>query len=1084
MATRTASGHSAATLGDEVGEAEPHTGRARLGGPGLPGEVKRAALRPPRTRSRLGHFRRLPARKRSRRLAPPPEGVPLVCSPGPPPLAGKNQSTRTHPGFLGRGEKLSCGHMEHSVLAREPRTDSCLCSLEHFLWEALAPSLHAKPGLASFYARLDLTEEAWLSALSIPLALPPASTSSPRALTGLHLTTECRSSWGGGAQCACLPGFQWNTSVCSRHQPCPEPREPRPCGCLTVGTPEPGYCQPLPPVPATLSFSSQLQSPGSTLTLTLLSSHETTHLDWFLRRVGRPRPVHLHPGTQVSLSSGHGQAVLSITNISHNWAGEYMCYFEARGFSWELSQVVKVPLQATEVTGLPDQLLVSCATPTGFQLSCCVPSTHETYTASWSPGGGGEASALSTLSGSSCLELTVHRCPKANTTYTCVLQSPGLSTLRVPVTVTVIQDGDATCPRDSSGAAWDVTRAGYVAQAPCPGNRTGVLKRPCRQEGVWGPIHSSCTDSGLLSSLQRAGLLQGGQGWPEEEVPQILAQLEQQVVAVSSPSDMLVLLGTVQALAKVVADSRMQLTRSALEALLETTDKVLDMDTSSLWTLAQAQRPTAGSHLLLALETLAGSLSPQDQPLVHSLPNVQLQSQLLGPEFHKDYRVTFDTQPPLQARIPGHSLALLGQNGTNVSVTSLVLQNMDHRLPPNYGAGLGDSNHATPGLVLSISIMAGGQTFHQGEVIMDFGGTGDPAHCVFWDHVLFQGQGGWSEEGCQVQVAGPDTRCTCQHLTAFSVLMSRGAPPEDAALELLSRLGLGASLLALLLCLGVYRLVWRAVVRNTVAYLRHTALLHVVLCLLAADACFLAVTLLPPTPRSPLCLAAAFLCHFLYLATFFWMLAQALMLAHQLLFVFHQLSKRRALSVMVALGYLCPGGLASVTLGLYVPRGRYLREGACWLDLKGGALYTFVLPVLAIVGANALVLATAVLKLLRPSLSEGPQAERRRALLGVVKALLVLTPIFGLTWGLGLATLLEKVSIVPHYLFTVLNTLQGVFILLFGCLMDKKVQEALFKRFCHTHPSSSTVSLTTNETYIPEHSKGRSENASYEERMT
>lgn len=50
--------------------------------------------------------------------------------------------------------------------------------------------------------------------------------------------------------------------------------------------------------------------------------------------------------------------------------------------------------------------------------------------------------------------------------------------------------------------------------------------------------------------------------------------------------------------------------------------------------------------------------------------------------------------------------------------------------------------------------------------------------------------------------------------------------------------------------------------------------------------------------------------------------------------------------------------------------------------------------------------------------------EKHHVLLGLIKALLVLTPIFGLTWGLGLATLLEKVSVVPHYTFTILNTSQ------------------------------------------------------------
>ncbi|KAF6320796.1 adhesion G protein-coupled receptor F3 [Rhinolophus ferrumequinum] len=940
--------------------------------------------------------------------------------------------------------------------------------------------------LVSVYVQLDFLNDTWPTTLSSTLTLPPAvASSSPRTLTDLSLTTECNAKPDGFTYCACLSGYQWNASVCSHHHPCQFLHDYHPCSCLIFGPTEAGYCQLLPPaapvsclpaVPGTLRLNTWLQVPGNTLNVTLLTSHETTNLNWFLRRTGSPRPICLQPGTHVSLTSSQGQAVLSICNISHQWQGEYMCRFEAQGFRWELYHVVRVPLQATDVARLPDQLSISCATSPGFQLRCCIPRTHLGYTASWSPGKGSEASLFNTP-GDQCLVLAVQHCPTADTMYTCDLQSPGLTPVRVPISVTIIQDGDTICPEDASAVVWNVTKAGHVAQAPCPGNRMGMVWRTCGPDGTWGPIHSSCTDAGLLALLQRAELLWAGQGWPAEEVPQILAELLEQTVVVSSPSDLLALLGTMTFLANVVADTRIQLSRSALEALLKTTDKVLDMDASSLWTLAHAQKPSAGSNLLLAVETMAGSLCPQDQPFSFSLPNVQLQTQLLGPSFPDDYRVSFATQPLLQAQVPRYSLAPLGRNGTNVTITSLMLRKLDHLLPSNYGQGLGDALYATPGLVLAVSIMAGGQAFNQGEVILDFGDRDSTLHCVFWDHNLFQGNGGWSEEGCQLQTANasPTTRCICQHLTAFSVLMSRHTVPGNPTLELLSQVGLGASILALLVCLGVYRLVWRVVVRNKVAYLRHAALLNMVLCLLAADSCFLGAPLLPPGPRSPLCLAAAFLCHFLYLATFFWMLAQALMLAHQLLFVFHQLSKRQVLSLMVVLGYLCPMGFAGVALGLYLPRGKYLREGACWLDGKGGALYTFVGPVLAIVGVNGLVLAMAVLKLLRPSLSEGPRMEKWQALLGVIKALLILTPIFGLTWGLGLATLLEEGSIVPHYIFTILNTSQGVFILLFGCLMDKKVQEALLKRFCRAQPNS-TISLATNETQMPEHSKGRSEN--------
>uniref|UniRef100_A0A2K6FQ92 Adhesion G protein-coupled receptor F3 n=1 Tax=Propithecus coquereli TaxID=379532 RepID=A0A2K6FQ92_PROCO len=938
--------------------------------------------------------------------------------------------------------------------------------------------------LVSVYVHLDFPDKTWPLTLSRTLTLPAAlASASPGTLTGLSLTTECDINLEGHIECSCLSGYQWNARVCSRHRPCQALHSHQPCGCLVFSQPEPGYCQLLPPgeeltasclpaVPGNLSLNSPLQMPGHTLNLTLLVSQEATNLNWFLRHPGNSRPVLLQPGTQVSLTSSRGWAALSVSNMSHHWAGEYVSCFEAQGFMWNLYQVVRVSLEVADVARLPDQLSISCATSPGFQLSCCIPRTNLAYTAAWSPGE--DASSFNT-SGSQCSVLVVQHCPAADTTYTCDLQSRGLTPLRVPVSIAIIRDGDITCPEDSSGMAWNVTKAGHVAQAPCPVNKSGVVKRPCGHDGVWGPIRSSCTDERLLALLTRAKLLQAGQGKPDDEVPQILRELSGQVAVASSPSDLLTLLRTMKCLAKVTARARIQLKHSALENLLTTTDKVLDMDTSSLWT----DKPWVGSTFLLAVETLARSLCPQDHPFTLSLPNVQLQTQLLSPKLPADYKISFSTQPPLQTQIPRHALAPLHHNGTQISITSLVLQKLDHLLPPNYGQGLGDSLYTTPGLVLVNSIMADGQTFHQGEVIMDFGHTKSTPHCVFWDHNLFRGKGGWSREGCQAQAAGASltTQCICQHLTAFSILMSPHTVPENPTLTLLSNLGLGASILALLVCLGVYRLVWRAVVRNKVAYFRHTALLNVVLCLLAADTCFLGATLLPPGSRSLLCLTATFLCHFFYLATFFWMLAQALVLAHQLLFVFQQLSKHRVLPLMVLLGYLCPLGFAGVTLGLYLPRGQYLREGECWLDGKGGALYTFVGPVLAIVGVNGLVLAMAVLKLLRPSLSEGPPVEKHEALLGVIKALLILTPIFGLTWGLGLATLLEEVSTVPHYIFTILNTFQGVFILLFGCLMDKKVQEALRKRFCRTRLPNSTVSLATNESYISECSKGGGEAA-------
>ncbi|KAM6180358.1 adhesion G-protein coupled receptor F3 [Erethizon dorsatum] len=933
--------------------------------------------------------------------------------------------------------------------------------------------------LVSVYVQLEFSDKTWPLTHYRALTLPPASdASSPGNLTGLSITTA-----------PSLPPYQTGPSLPvhtlvskeqavwalpfpphpdAHHSLCSEP------SCRGSAD-SPVFC---PTVPGNLTLNSQLQMPGDQLNLTLFTTHDATNLKWFLRRRENDKRISLRSGTQVSLSSSQGQASLSITRMSYHWAGEYLIYFEAKGFIWKLQQVVKVPLQKAEVAQFPEQLSISCTASPGFQLSCCFPSTNLVYTAAWSPSEGSQVSSLN-KTGSQCLLLDVQHCPEANSTYTCVLESQGLAPLRRSVAITIIRDGDIVCPDDFSAAAWNVTKAGHVAQVPCPMNKTGRVERLCGRDGVWGPIQNDCTDMGILALYEEARLLQAGQGKPDKRAPQILESLQERVKVASSPSDLLKLLSTVELLAEVVAEVRTALKPSALKDLLTITDKVLDVNTSSLWTLAQAQEPLIGSHFLLAVETLVCSLSPKDLPFSFNSSNVLLQSQFLEPTFADDYQISFSTQPPLRVWIPRYSLTPLVHNGTSVSVTSLVLQKLDHLLPSKYGQGLEDLPYVTPGLVLVISIMAGGKAFTQAEVIMDFGHTDGTLHCVFWDHNLFKGAGGWSDKGCQAQAANDSlaTQCVCQHLTAFSILMSRHTVPGNPVLEFLSQVGLGASILALLVCLGIYRLVWRAVVRNKVAFFRHAALFNMAICLLAADIWFLVSSVFLPGTHDLLCLATAFLCHFFYLAAFFWMLAQALLLAHQLLFVFHQLSKPLVLSLMVILGYLCPLGFAGVTLGLYLPRGQYLREGKCWLDGKGGALYTFVGPVLAIVGMNGLVLTMTVLKLLRPSLSEGPPVEKRQALMGVLKALLILTPIFGITWGLGLVTLIEEASIIPHYIFSILNTSQGVFILLFGCLTDKKVQEALRKHFCHTRPPNSAISLATNETYISEQSKGRSKNA-------
>lgn len=116
-----------------------------------------------------------------------------------------------------------------------------------------------------------------------------------------------------------------------------------------------------------------------------------------LRLDGEDRPRVWLGKQQRPCGAGGGQAAGRCSRCVS--AGEYVCCFEARGFRWELHQMVRVPLQVTDVAGLPDQLSISCATSPGFQLSCCIPSAHLGYTASRGPRDGNEGMERGCLAG-------------------------------------------------------------------------------------------------------------------------------------------------------------------------------------------------------------------------------------------------------------------------------------------------------------------------------------------------------------------------------------------------------------------------------------------------------------------------------------------------------------------------------------------------------------------------------------------------------------------------------------------------------------------------------------------------------------
>ncbi|KAL7862173.1 hypothetical protein SRHO_G00136140 [Serrasalmus rhombeus] len=93
----------------------------------------------------------------------------------------------------------------------------------------------------------------------------------------------------------------------------------------------------------------------------------------------------------------------------------------------------------------------------------------------------------------------------------------------------------------------------------------------------------------------------------------------------------------------------------------------------------------------------------------------------------------------------------------------------------------------------------------------------------------------------------------------------------------------------------------------------------------------------------------------------------------------------------------------------------------------------------------------------------------------IVKTIVLLTPTVGITWILGLFVLMLDLTTTPYaqivnYAFTFFNSFQGFFILLTGYFGEKKVRDALLKRFGQQHSvkskreSSTGLTSPTNRT--------------------
>nr|DBA25700.1 TPA: hypothetical protein GDO54_010060 [Pyxicephalus adspersus] len=737
--------------------------------------------------------------------------------------------------------------------------------------------------------------------------------------------------------------------------------------------------------------------------------------------------------------SGSTVSVLTIFKAERWWKGTYLCQFHNDSLVHEAQTVVNVTLLPSEITINPLQKTLTAQDTSQLKLECCVPYDDEDYNVTWTFNNILFTARPVLRMDLKCYTLSPPR-PINDTNYTCTFMNKAGQQKSNFIPVVVIQAADIFCSIDvNGGITWNVTRAGMSSTAICPVGKSGYLTRDCSADGVWLSVQDSCISQQLQTALNSVQALEQGLGNAQVKVPEIIQQMSNTSgTLVGNAAEVSAAVNILGSISSIATTQNSTFDTAVVTKFLTLASDLTDPGCSSLW---KSSKSPPASKVLQSVELFSQLLNTDNESFEIDLGNIHLKGSSYDQgSVGENYEKTFSTHLGVSMSIDKQTISsLLQQQG--IKITSVVFSSLGNLLPSSFGKSIDSQLNS---VVQSTTIKLSDLSFFSSNIQMSFvvnrSDKGYSQHCVFWDFSLPGSGGSWSDIGCTSRVDTNTTFCSCNHLTSFAVLMSINVEPL-MLIEEITYVGLGVSILALCICIFVEGFVWKTVTRTNISYFRHISLINIAVSLLCADAFFLSSAFPSVIDEHLICLSITFLNQFFYLALFFWTFAQSLMLLHQLLFVFHHLRKKIFVSLSFTAGYFFPAIITIGTFLYFYPKGKYRHEKVCWLNPESGAIYAFAVPAGSIIVFNFLTLLVVIAKLSRPSVSDANQPDDRETAKSILKAIVVLTPVFGLTWSFGFALLTDLDNLTRQvftYGFAGMNAFQGFFILL-TCITEKKV---------------------------------------------
>ncbi|MBN3315942.1 AGRL3 protein, partial [Atractosteus spatula] len=294
--------------------------------------------------------------------------------------------------------------------------------------------------------------------------------------------------------------------------------------------------------------------------------------------------------------------------------------------------------------------------------------------------------------------------------------------------------------------------------------------------------------------------------------------------------------------------------------------------------------------------------------------------------------------------------------------------------------------------------------------------------------------GYWSTQDCRLLGTNrTHTTCSCTHLTNFAVLMAHVEvkntdPVHDMLLDVITWVGILLSLVCLLICIFTFCF-FRGLQSD-----RNTIHKNLCISLFVAELLFLIGINRADQPIA--CAVFAALLHFFFLAAFTWMFLEGVQLYIMLVEVFESEHSRRKYFYLV--GYGVPALIVAVSAA--VDYRSYGTDRVCWLRLDTYFIWSFIGPATLIIMLNVIFLGIALYKMFHHTAILKPDSGCLDNIKSWVIGAIALLCLLGLTWAFGLMYINES-TVIMAYLFTIFNSLQGMFIFIFHCVLQKKVRK-------------------------------------------